>query len=82
MVSSERLEIRKVVGGAIGDIVNYPFRHPKETVKTVVVGGLAVASTLMASQVTMLIAEHGGIRRYREEPQETDQQETEEQHEQ
>lgn len=82
MASTERLTLSKTIGSAVGEIVGYPFTHPKETARTVVVGGLAVASTLIASQVTMLIAEHGGIRSQREELPAAAPTEAEEPHEQ
>jgi hypothetical protein len=82
MPNGEMFGSRKTITGAVGELIIYPFTHPKETAKTVAVGGLAVASTLIASQVTMLVAEHGGIRWQRQEPPEVSQSEIEEQYEQ
>jgi hypothetical protein len=51
------------VARGVGEVIEFPFTHPKETVKVIAVGGLAITGTLVTAQVSMLLAEHGGRRR-------------------
>lgn len=79
MASRERSISSQVMGG-VGEIFGYPFSHPRETAKTLAIAGLAIAGSLITTQVSMLWAEHGGSRgRRQEETSGVDQQEEMEQ---
>lgn len=61
-MDNEKIGFVHAVKEGIGEIAAYPIEHPIKTAKAVVMGGALVIGSVFASQLSMLIAEHGGTR--------------------
>lgn len=48
---------------ALGEMLLFPFDHPAKTARTVALGGIAFVGTVLGAQASMILAEHGSIRR-------------------